>query len=192
MRVRVTRGVALTAGWQLCMVACAPSQTFRPAGSIPSGRTEEVGLAVSSVEPRPYVNESTQRLGQAWWTLQFRERWSVTALAAFDTSAALGGVAMRWDAFQSSRFALSTELQLGFVWAAASASASVRLWPGGLIYTSPRLGNWGSEVTPFLPVGLAAEIIEGTVVRAEMQVSWSDFQYYNRRIHWGVAVAHQW
>jgi hypothetical protein len=192
MSSRCARGVVLAVGWQLFIVACAPSQSFRPAGSISGGRTQEVGLALSSIEPRPYVNENTRRLGQAWWTLQFHERWSVTALAAFDTSAALGGVGLRWDAVQSSRFAVSTELELGFAWAAASASASLRLWPGVLIYTSPRLGNWGSELTPFLPVGLAAEIFDATVLRAEVQASWSDFQYYNRRIHWGLAVAHQW
>jgi hypothetical protein len=124
--------------------------------------------------------------------LQFRERWSVTALAAFDTSSALGGAGLRWDAFRSSRFELATELEGGFAWASVSAPASLRLWPGALLYTSPRFGNWGSELTPFLPVGLSAEIIDGILIRAEAQVSWSDFQYYNRRVHWGFAIAHQW
>src|SRR5690348_1961450 len=93
------RLVALVA-W-LCAAGCAPSQGFRPAAAISPGRTQEFGLALSSIEPRPYVNEKTQRLGQAWWTVQLRERWALSTIAAFDTSSAAGGAALRWDGLRS-------------------------------------------------------------------------------------------
>ena len=47
-------------------------------------------------------------------------------------------------------------------------------------------------MTPFLPLGVSAQILETLSLRAEGQVSWADFKYYNRRVHWGLAVAHQW
>jgi hypothetical protein len=177
----------------LLCAACARSQGFRPAAASSSpGRTQEFGLALSSVEPRRYVNEKTQRLGQAWWTVQLRERWALSTIAGFDTSSALGGAALRWDGLRARWVNVSGELELGLFWAAASVPASLRLWPGAQLYTAPRLGSWGSQLTPFLPLGLSAEIVGATIVRAEAQVSWSDFQYYNRRVHWGLALAHQW
>lgn len=191
MRGKSLRGAALAA----CVWAagCSPSQGFRPAAAITTpGRTQEFGLALSSIEPRPYVNEKTQRMGQAWWTVQLRERWAISTIAAFDTSSALGGAALRWDGLRSHWVNASGELELGLFWAAASLPASLRLWPGAQLYTAPRIGNWGSALTPFLPLGLSAEIAGATFLRAEAQVSWSNFQYYNRRVHWGLAVAHQW
>jgi hypothetical protein len=172
--------------------ACSPSQSFRPGGSLLPGRSHELGIAISNIEPRPYVEESAQRLGQAWWMQQLSERWLFTTLVAFDTSAVLGGTALRWDAFPGSRLAVSPELELGLFWAAASLPMTLRLWHGTGIYTSPRLGNWGAEVTPFLPIGVTSELFHGLVLRAEAQLSWANFQYYNRRVHWGFAVAHQW
>ena len=156
------------------------------------GRSHELGIAISSIEPRPYVQEPAQRLGQAWWMQRLNERWLFTTLVAFDTSAVLGGTALRWDAFPGGRLAVSPELELGLFWAAASVPMTLRLWQGTGIYTSPRLGNWGAEVTPFIPVGVTSELFLGLVLRAEAQLSWANFQYYNRRVHWGFAVAHQW
>jgi hypothetical protein len=173
-------------------VACAPSQSFRPAGSLDHGRTSEVGLALSSVEKRPYVDEPTQRIGQAWFSERLDERWSLTAIGAFDTTSVLGGAALRWDAVSGQRISLAGELEVGLFWAGAAIPASVRLWRSVSVYTAPRLSNWGPEVTPFIPAGVSAEIAGTVVLRAEAQLSWAGFQYYNRRLHWGLAVAHEW
>ena len=172
--------------------ACSPSQSFRPGGGLVSGRSNEIGIALSSIEPRPYVEEPTQRLGQVWWMHALDERWLFTTLLAFDTSAVLGGTALRWDALPGSRLAVSPELELGLFWAAASVPVTLHLWQGTGIYTSPRIGNWGAEVTPFIPVGVTSELFGGFVLRAEAELSWANFQYYNRRLHWGFAVAQQW
>jgi hypothetical protein len=151
-----------------------------------------VGLALSSIEPRPYVEEPTQRVGQAWLSSRLDERWSVTALGAFDRSSALGGAALRWDAVSSRLVSVAGELEVGLFWAGAALPASVRLWRSVTVYTTPRLSNWGAEVTPFIPVGLSGELGKAVVLRAEAQLSWAGFEYYNRRLHWGVAVAHEW
>ncbi|HKO94661.1 MAG TPA: hypothetical protein VJU61_26080, partial [Polyangiaceae bacterium] len=95
-------------------------------------------------------------------------------------------------AFPGSRLAVSPELELGLFWAGASVPVTLQLWRGTGIYTSPRISNWGAEVTPFIPVGLTSELFGGLVLRAEAELSWANFQYYNRRLHWGFAVAHQW
>src|SRR5262245_4342435 len=77
--------------------ACAPSQSFRPAGLPDAAGARELGLAFSRVGPRPYVNETPQYLGQAWWSTKLDERWSVTALGAFEQTSAAGGAALRFD-----------------------------------------------------------------------------------------------
>jgi hypothetical protein len=175
------------------LVACAPSQSFRPAGSLLDDRSQELGLAFSSVEPRPYVNEESQLVGQLWWTKKLDERWLLTALAAVDTSpAALGGAAFRYDAFRSQRVDMAAEVEVGLFWASLSVLGSLELWHGTALYCSPRIGNWGPDVTPFIPVGLSSELFDGIALRAEAQLSWADFEGYNRRLHWGLALAHQW
>jgi hypothetical protein len=173
-------------------LACAPSQSFRPASLSGNANDRELGLAFSSVEPRPYVAEPTQRIGQGWWTTQLGERWSLSAVGAFDTSSVLGGAALRWSVARSRHVALAMELELGLFYAGFSVPASLGLWPGGALYCSPRLGNWGPDLTPFLPCGLSVDVSRGLSLRAEGQVSWAEFQYYNRRVHWGFAVAHRW
>lgn len=174
------------------LMACAPSQSFRPAGALLDDRSQEFGLALSSVEPRPYVNESTQRVGQLWWTTRLEGQWSLSALAAVETDAAVGGAALRWDALRSKHVDVAGELELGLFWASAAVLGSLELWHGTAVYCSPRVGNWGPDVTPFIPVGLTSEIFDSMVLRAEAQLSWADFEGYNRRLHWGLALAHQW
>jgi hypothetical protein len=152
----------------------------------------ELGLAFSSVSARPYVNETTQYLGQAWWSTKVDERWSVTALAAFEETSAAGGAALRFDIASGRWLALAAEVEGGLFWAAASVPVTLRLWHGTALYSAPRLGTWGPELTPFIPLGLSVQVAETLALRAEAQLSWADFQYYNRRLHWGLAVAHQW
>lgn len=186
------RSPALHSWLSVALVACAPSQSFRPAGALLGGRSQEFGLALSSVEPRPYVNESSQLTGQLWWTNRLEERWSISALAAVDTSSALGGAALRWDALRWKRVDMAAEAELGLFWASLSLLGSLELWQGTAAYCSPRIGNWGPDVTPFIPVGLSSELLDSMVLRAEAQLSWADFEGYNRRLHWGLALAHQW
>jgi hypothetical protein len=174
------------------LTACAPSQSFRPAGSVREGRRYELGVALSNVRPRPYVNETTQSVGQAWWTLMLREPWSMTVIAGFDSSSALAGAALRLDALRTRYVKISPEAELGFAWGALGLPVSLEPYRGVVIYTAPRIGNWGDEVTPFIPLGLGGELFGGFVLRAEVQVSWAEFQYYNRRVHWGFAAAQQW
>jgi len=174
-------------------LGCAPSQSFRPASPVGAEPAHEVGLALSNVEARPYVAESTQRIGQGWWTTTLNDRWSLSAVAAFDTSALLGGAALRLSVARSRRVALAAELELGLFYAGVSVPAALRLWPpGSALYCAPRLGNWGPDITLFLPCGVSLAVSRAFSIRAEGQVSWAEFQYYNRRVHWGIAVAHQW
>lgn len=172
--------------------ACAPSQGFRPAGMLDAERPREVGVAFSSVEARPYVDETAQYLGQVWWALELDERWALTTLAAFDSSAAAVGAALRFEIAGGQRAALAAEVEGGVAWAAVGVPATLRLWRGTALYTAPRLGTWGSDITPFVPLGVSAQIARSMALRAEAEVSWADFRYYNRRVHWGFAIAHQW
>ena len=172
-------------------LACGPSQAFRPAGFPSDGRDTEIGLAVSSIEPRPYVNEATQRVGQAWWSVKLDERWAVSTIVGFDTSSLLGGAALRYNLVNSDWLALAGEAEVGLAWAGISLPVSLRVWRLAL-YSTPRLSNWGPNVTPFIPVGLSVKIADALIVRGEAQLSWADFQYYNRRLHWGLALAHEW
>lgn len=172
--------------------ACAPSQSFRPAGALTEGRQQELGLAVSSVRPRPYVTEPARELGQAWWSTRLRGPWSFATLVAFDASALAGGVALRLDVVRAPHVTLSAEVEGGFAWAALSVPMAVRVWNDVGVYCSPRLGNWGPDLTAFVPCGVHGELLRGVIVRGEVQLSWADFEYYNRRAHWGLGVAHQW
>jgi hypothetical protein len=174
------------------LAACAPSQGFRPAGLLDAERPRELGLAFSSVEARPYVEETAQYVGQAWWSLKLDERWALTTLAAFDSSAAAAGAALRFDIASGQRAALAAEVEGGLAWVAVGVPATLRLWRGSALYTAPRLGTWGSDITPFVPIGVSVSLARSLVLRAEAELSWADFRYYNRRLHWGFAIAHQW
>lgn len=173
-------------------LACAPSQSFRPAGALGPDREHELGIAVSSVRPRPYVTEPAQEVGQAWWSTKLGGPWSLTTLLAFDASALAGGAALRLDAVRTRRISIAAEAEGGFAWAALSVPASLRIVDDVGVYCSPRLGTWGANVTPFVPCGLQGELFHGLILRGEAQLSWADFQAYNRRMHWGLGVAYQW
>ena len=172
--------------------SCAPSQSFRPAGAPGLGREHELGLAVSSVRPRPYVTEPTREVGQAWWATRLGGPWSLATLVAFDASALAAGAALRIDALHTRKFTLSAEAEGGFGWGAVSLPVALRVWKDVGAYCSPRIGNWGAVLTPFLPCGVQGELLDGLLLRGELQLSWAEFEAYNRRAHWGVAVAHQW
>jgi hypothetical protein len=69
---------------------------------------------------------------------------------------------------------------------------SVRLFDETWLYTSPRLQTWTDELGVGLPFGLSAGLLSGLSLRAEAQVSWADFVYYNRRVHLGAAAVYTW
>lgn len=176
----------------VALCGCGPSQSFRPPHLAGSQPQRELGLGVSHVGARPYVAESGQTLSQAWWAEPLAERWSLSALLAFDTGAALGGVALRWDALRSSGLAVSTEVELGLFWASASFPVAVRLWDGARLYSAPRLGSWGARPTFFAPLGVDADLFDGLSLRGEVQLSWADFAHYNRRLHSGIGIGYRW
>lgn len=173
-------------------MACAPSQGFRPAGALDYGRDDEVGLAVSRVSARPYINETAQYVGQLWWSTRLDARWVLSAVGAFDEGSAAGGAAVRLDLASGRWAALAAEAEVGLFWGALSVPMTLRVWRRLGLYSAPRLGTWGPEVTPFLPLGISMQILDSVSLRAEGQVSWGDFKYYNRRVHWGLAGAYQW
>jgi hypothetical protein len=173
-------------------LGCAPSQSFRPALAPGVGNQQELGLALSTVEPRPYVAEPARRLAQAWWTQRLGRRWAFSTLVGFDASAVLAGVAFRFDALRTRWFVAAAEVDAGFLWGGLSLPLAARIANVGGVYCAPRLGNWGSELTGSVPCGLEARLMDGLVARAELQLGWADFEHYNRRLHWGVAFAHQW
>lgn len=130
-------------------------------------------------------------MGQAWWSTKWGERWLSSVLVGFDHSALLGGWGLRANLLQS-RVNVAAEAELGFAWGAFSIPLSVTLSQRVAAYCSPRVGNWGPEVTGFLPCGVSGELWDGFVLRGEAELSWADFQYYNRRLHLGLAVVQQW
>lgn len=173
-------------------LGCAPPMSMRPIGGLPLDRNAEVGAAFVRVGARPYVAESWQAVGQAWGTLRVSPAVDLSAVTAFDnTGFALGGAA-KVAFVRGSRVWLGAEGELGWAWVAAALPVSLRIVGELRVYTAPRFGNWGSKWTPGIPVGVSVPIYEGFVLRAEGQVSWADFKYYNRRVLAAGAIVYQW
>ena len=165
---------------------------MRPIGGLPPTRNAEIGAAFAGVGPRPYAEESWQAVGQAWASTRISRKVDVSAITAFDTSGfALGGAA-RIAFVQGSRVWLGAEAEAGWLWTAAVLHASLRIVGELRVYTAPRFGNWGSDWTPGIPLGLSVPIYDGFVLRAEGQVSWADFKYYNRCVLAAGALVYQW
>lgn len=186
------RRALLSLGLVTAVLGCAPPMSLRPIGALPPTRNAEVGAAFAGVGPRPYAEESWQGVGQAWGTLRVNEKLDLSAVTAFDTSGAALGGAAKVAFVQGSRVSLGAEAELGYLWVAAALHASLRIFDEVRVYTAPRFGNWGSEWTPGIPVGVSVPIYGGFVLRAEGQVSWADFKYYNRRFLAAGAVVYQW
>jgi hypothetical protein len=175
----------------LPLLACAPVAVMRPASGVTSGRCCEVGAAAARLGPRPYVDESAELTGQTWFTFE-PERWlALSAIAAFDDSAAAGGLAARWNALRTSRVALGPEVELGYAWAATSLGFAVRPIADCWIYTAPRFGTLGATWAIGVPVGVSIGTLYGFGLRAEWQRSWADLLYYNRREHLAAGVFYQ-
>jgi hypothetical protein len=173
-------------------IGCAPPMSLRPIGGLPLDRNAEVGAAFVRVGARPYVEESWQGVGQAWGSLRVSPALDLSAVTAFDNSGFAFGAAAKLAYVRGSRVWLGVEGEAGWAWAALALPASLRIVGELRVYTAPRIGNWGSEWTPGIPVGVSVPIYGGFVLRAEGQVSWADFKYYNRRFLAAGAVVFQW
>lgn len=155
-------------------------------------RSLELGVGVARVSPRPYVEESSADVGQAWVTGELsRNRVALSAITAFDSDALAVGGALRVNAIYTDRFSGGFEGEIGYLWGGFSVPMAVRLFDQTHVYTAPHLFNWGIDLAFGIPVGLSVRVYDGFVLRAEWQRSWQDFKYYNRREHLGVAAAYQ-
>jgi hypothetical protein len=185
----------LTAAWLAlavqALVGCGPLASFRPASGLMPDRRLEAGLGISEVTARPYVNESSANAGQAWLTGDVGRRLSLTAIAAFDDDAAALGGAARFTPLRFDRFVGGFEQELGYAWFAVSTPMALRVVDYTWIYTAPRLGSWGAYLSFGIPVGVSVRVYDGLMLRAEWQRSWQEFKYYNKRDHYGLAIAHQ-
>ena len=179
--------VAVTAAF-----GCAPPMSMRPIGGLPLTRNREVGAAFAGVGPRRYAEESWQGVGQAWASTRVSRAIDLSAITAFDTSGFALGAAARFAFVRGSRVWLGAEAEAGWLWTAAVLHVSLKIAGELRVYAAPRLGNWGADWTPGIPLGLSIPIYDGFVVRAEGQISWADFKYYNRRLLAAGAVVYQW
>jgi len=171
---------------------CAPLASLRPLAGLGRDRDAEAGAAMSAVGPRPYADEPWQGAVQLWGSLRATKALELSAVTAFDTQAfALGGAA-RLAFLQQERFALGGEVELGWLWGALALHASLRIADEWRLYTAPRIGNWGDDWAPGVPVGLNAPLFSGLALRVEGQVSWAGFKYYNRRVLLAAGLAYQW
>lgn len=183
---------AVASGVALSMAAgCAPPADLRPPSALVfDDKFLEVGAGVVHVSKRPYVDESPRNVGQSWLTVRAAPWLSLSAVSAFDHEGALGGAAALFRLVRTDRFVLGTSAEAGYAWGAASVSSAVRLVDGAWIYTAPRVSNWGDAASVGLPIGLSLKLVAGLHVRTEVQWSWEDLKYYNRRIHSGIAMAY--
>ena len=174
--------------------ACAPLGELRPASGMMPGKSMEIGSGVVHVSPRQYVDESPNNTGMLWFSADTsRSRLiNLSAVSAFDTNALAVGGAIRINPFRYDRFAGGVELQAGYAWGALVLPAAVRLFDQTWLYASPRFGTLGRSPSFSAPVGLSVRVWNGLALRAEVQTSWEDFKYYNRRVHTALGVAWQW
>jgi hypothetical protein len=175
----------------LAGAACAPAASFRPASALRPGQTDEVGLGVAVVGPRPYVDEPSPAVGQAWATHAFGPQVRLSLVSAFDADALGAGFVVTLLPLQTPRVTAGVEFELGFAWAGVALPLAVRTLGPTWVYASPRLGSWGDRVTPAVPFGLDVHVVDAVSARAECQVSWAAFDPNNRRVHYGVALAYQ-
>jgi hypothetical protein len=175
----------------LAVGGCAPLASFRPASGLTDGHGLEVGLGAAMVTPRPYVLEKSAGAGQAWVSGEPKRWLGLSAITAFDDKAAGFGGAVRFYFVRERWFALGADTEAGYAWVNESLPLAFRPIEPVWIYAAPRLGNWGIEPIAGVLGGLDVHVYQGFIVRAEAQASWQNFMYYNRRNHYGAALAYQ-
>jgi len=170
---------------------CAPLASFRPASGLMPEKSLELGLGAAMVTARPYVTEGSASAGQAWVTGEPSRTVALSGIVAFDSDAIAAGGALRLNAVRTDRFVIGGEGELGYAWGAVSMPLALRVVDQTWVYAAPRFFTWGIDVSYGTPVGVSVRVIDGFCLRAEWQRSWQDFKYYNRRDHYGLAVAAQ-
>ena len=187
-----TRAFFLIASAATQISACAPLGELRPASGMMPGRSMEMGSGVVHVSPRQWVEEPPSNTGMLWYSADATKVVNLSVVSAFDTNALALGAAIRFNVLRFDRFAAGTELQVGYAWAALVFPLATRLFDQTWIYASPRFGTIGRDLSFGAPVGLSVRLWDGLSARGEVQTSWQDFKYYNRRIHSALGVAYQW
>lgn len=175
----------------LVLAACSPVSSFRPASGLMPGRSLEMGAGATVITPREYVIEDEENVGMVWASADASRVMNITGLLAFDEEAAAGGAAVRMTYLRAERFAGAFEVEGGFAWFGMSLPIAVRLFDQTHLYGAPRLGTWGDDAIFGATGGLSVRVVDGFLLRGEWQRSWQDFKYYDRRDHYGVAVAYQ-
>jgi len=170
-------------------LACAPLATFRnPGAPAPAGHQLEVGLGGVALGPRPYVDEPWRVLGQAWLSKNLSRRVALSTVVAADQEAVAVGGALLWRFVHEPRWVLGAEIEAGWLWAALAVPVAVRMFGNTWLYAAPRFGNVGHRPTVGLPAGLSVGLGDTWSIRVEVQVSWTDLEPYNRRVHLGAAL----
>jgi hypothetical protein len=173
------------------IVGCSPIANLRPASGLMPGKKLELGGGVAALGPRPFVSEDWESSGQIWVTGNASPKITLSGITAFDTDALAAGAALRLNALSEDRVAGGIEGELGYAWAAVSRPFALRVFDQSFVYTAPRLGTWSTGPIFGMPLGVSLRVYEGFMIRAEAQISWQDFKYYNRRAHLAAGVAYQ-
>jgi hypothetical protein len=171
--------------------ACSPIANLRPASGLMPGKKLEVGAGAAVLSPRPFVTEDWESAGQVWVSGNTSPLISASAIGAFDSDAVAAGGALRVNLVRKSRVAFGVEGELGCAWAALSLPVALRVFDQSFLYSAPRLATWSSDPIFGVPLGLSLRVYEGFVLRGEAQVSWQNFQYFNRRAHYAGAAVYQ-
>lgn len=175
----------------LVCCACAPLGSLRPASAPAAGRGAEVGAGAAVVSPRELVEEPVRAAGQLWALTRAGGRFTLSAIGAFDDDAVALGVAARFDAIDTKRFAGGVELELGYAWAAVSLPVAVRMFGESWAYGAPRFGSWGTQPLLSLPAGVSLHAGDGVFLRAEGQALIQSFAWGQPRWAAGLGAAYQ-
>lgn len=174
------------------LLGCAPLAEMRPASGMMPGRSAEMGAGMVRLSPRQYVEESPANTGMMWFSADASRVVNLSVISAFDVNALALGLALRVNALKYDRFAGGVEAQAGYGWVALTLPFAARLFDQTWVYSSPRFGTLGRDLSFGAPVGLSVRVWNGFALRGEVQTSWQDFKYYNRRLHTALGVAYQW
>jgi len=175
----------------LALGSCSPIANLRPASGLMPGKQLEVGAGAAVLSPRPFVTEDWETTGQVWVSGNTSSLITLSAIGAFDSDALAAGGALRVNAVREPRVAFGIEGELGYAWAALSLPVALRLFDESWLYSAPRLGTWSSDPIFGVPLGLSLRVYDGFSLRGEAQVSWQNFQYFNRRAHFAGAAVYQ-
>ncbi len=160
---------------------CAPIAGLRPLSRPLRAGDTTLGIGAARVGPRPFVDEPSAAVAQAWATRALSGAARVSIITALDADAFAGGVALAVVPFQRAGASAGLELELGYAWAAVSVPLAARVTPDLWLYSGPRLGTWGTDALPSVPLGLDVRLSPRASALAEVGLSWQDFDPNARR-----------